>query len=389
VTLPLRRRPSCEQCLRPCSVCFCHTVHRLPTRTRVLMLQHPREHKVGIGTARLAHLSLPNSDLRVGLDFSADPAVQAALAPGAPSYVLFPRMDAIPLAELPRDRPINLVVIDGTWWQARKLLKLNPAVAALPAVAFTPRRPSGYLIRRQPAEFCVSTIEALAEALDMLEPEGGPFERLLDPFRAMVQRQHWFATQVRSQRHHHTARERKPQRPTLRMRLDAAWERLVCIQGEANAWSRKDPRRQPPETVHWVACRPSTGETFEAVIAPRRPLAPATTKHIGLGAEQLLGGASAGDWQRSWQSFCRPDDLLVAWGGFYRTLAASDGLALAPGGLELRAAVTQLLRRRLGTIEECAEVLGVEVSPLPLAGRGGRRLAALRAVVAALRVRIA
>jgi DTW domain-containing protein YfiP len=385
VTLPLPRRPSCTRCLRPSSVCFCHTIAVLPTRTRVLMLQHPRERKVGVGTARLAHLALPNSDLRVGLDFAADPAVQAALAPGAPSYVLFPRMDAIPLGELPRERPITLVVIDGTWWQARKLLKLNPAVAALPAVAFTPRRPSGYLIRRQPAEFCVSTIEALAEALEVLEPPGGSFERLLDPFRAMVERQRWYATQVRSQRHRHLAPARPPRRPTLRARIDAAWERLVCVQGEANAWARKDPRREPPETVHWVACRPASGETFEAVITPRRPLAPATTKHIGLSAEQIRAGGSAEAWQCSWLDFSRPDDLVVTWGSFYRQLAAGDGLALAPGGLELRAAVTQLLRRRLGTVEACAEALGLEVPPLPLAGRGGRRLSALRAVVAALR----
>ncbi len=380
---PLVRRPSCPRCERPVSVCFCSAVSVLPTRTRVLLLQHPRESKVGIGTARLAHLALPSSTLRIGLDFSQDPVVQAALAPPAPSYVLFPRPDAIPIAELPRDQPITLVVIDGTWWQARKLLKLNPAIAAMPAVAFTPRRPSGYLIRRQPAEFCVSTIEALAEALTALEPDGGPFERLLDPFRAMVERQRWYATEVRARRHYHAARVRA-ERPTLRTRLAADWERLVCVQGEANAWSRKDPRWEPPETVHWVAWRPATGETFEAVIAPRRPLAPATTKHIGLTAEQIQGGCSAEAWHRSWQGFCRPDDRLVHWGAFYRELAAGDGLQLAPGGFELRAAITQSLRRRVGTLEECASVLGITVSPLGLAGRGGRRLAALAAVVGEL-----
>jgi DTW domain-containing protein YfiP len=45
----------------------------------VLLLQHPKERRVGVGTARMAHLALPNSELRVGLDFSADPVVQAAV----------------------------------------------------------------------------------------------------------------------------------------------------------------------------------------------------------------------------------------------------------------------------------------------------------------------
>ncbi len=71
-------------------VCVCSHVTPLPTRTRVVLLQHPREHRVGVGTARLAHLSLPASSLHVGLDFDGDAAVCAALASDAPTYVLFP-----------------------------------------------------------------------------------------------------------------------------------------------------------------------------------------------------------------------------------------------------------------------------------------------------------
>lgn len=187
-----RARACCRRCGRPEVVCVCSLIHVLPTRTRVLLLQHPRECRVGYGTARLAHLALPNSELRVALDFAPDPVVQAVLAPGAGSYVLFPRHDAIAIAELPRDQPTTLVVIDGTWRQARKLLKLNPAIATLPAISLTPRRPSGYLIRKQPADYCLSTIEAVAEALQALEPDRGPFDRLLAPFRAMVERQRSF-----------------------------------------------------------------------------------------------------------------------------------------------------------------------------------------------------
>jgi len=187
------------RCRRPELVCYCDAIAQLPTRTRVVLLQHPRERRTPIGTARMAHLALPNSALRIGLDFSADPEVRAALDGPQPAYVVFPHPQAVAVADLPRDRPITLVVVDGTWWQAQKLLKLNPAVRALPHVAFTPRRPSEYRIRRQPAEHCVSTIEALAEVLDELEPEGGPFSRLLDPFRAMIARQIEFQTEDRGQ----------------------------------------------------------------------------------------------------------------------------------------------------------------------------------------------
>jgi len=165
--------------------CFCDRITVLPTRTRILLLQHPREQRVAIGTARMAQLALPNSRLRVGLDFAEDPEVLAILAQSHATYVLFPGPDASPIEQLPRDRGITLIVLDGTWWQARKLLKLNPAIARLPRVAFSPREPSAYVIRREPADFCMSTIEALAAVLKVLEPSSlGPSSSRLAARRA-------------------------------------------------------------------------------------------------------------------------------------------------------------------------------------------------------------
>jgi DTW domain-containing protein YfiP len=373
-------RASCASCLRPLAAgaCFCDRLTVLPTRTRVLLLQHPRERRVAIGTARLAHLALPQSELHVGVDFSHLPLDD--------SYVLFPSPQATPVAALPRDRPLTLVVLDGTWSQARKLLKLNPALARLPRVAFAPRAPSGYLIRRQPADFCLSTIEALAEVLETLEPEHGPFSRLLAPFHAMVARQKWFETSVHACRHRHPRKTRLPPRAALAARLAAEWPRLLCVQGEANAWPLRHPERAEPETVHWVAHRPATGETFEAVVAPRRVLAPATPTHIELTADRLRAGIDAAAWHAAWRTFSRPDDILVTWGRYYPGLAASDGLPLPAQTLDVRAEATRVLRRRLGTLEECTAALGATPAPLALAGRGGRRLAALVGALQSLRV---
>jgi DTW domain-containing protein YfiP len=375
-------RPSCARCARPLAVCFCAHLQVLPARTRVLLLQHPRERRMGIGTARMAHLSLPNSALRVGTDFSTDPVVIEALAGSSSPHVLFPGPQAVDIATLPRDSSLTLIVLDGTWWQARKLLKLNPVLAALPRVAFTPSQRSQYLIRRQPAEFCVSTIEALAQVLDTLEPGERSFARILDPFHAMVARQRWYETEVHTQRHHRVTPKRN-RRPSLKMRLAAQWSRLVCIQGEANAWPRNHVDRQDPETIHWVAERPATGETFEAVLAPRRPLAPATPAHVELPAERLLAGDTLEAWHSAWRAFARPDDVTVLWGTFYRDLALREGLPLGTDCIDLRGEMSQWLRARVGTIEECTTRF--DVHPVPrFPGRGGRRLAGITAVLQAV-----
>jgi len=358
----------------------------LPTRTRILLLQHPREQRVAIGTARMAQLALPNSRLRVGLDFSEDSEVADVVERSTASYVLFPGANATPIEDLPRDRDVTLVVLDGTWWQARKLLKLNPAIAALPRVAFRPQQPSAYLIRKEPAEFCVSTIEALAEVLKVLEPEGHRFERLLDPFHAMVARQRWFRDEVRSSRHHSPGRRRVSPRNALAARLAADWSRLVCIHGEANAWPRHHPAREAPETVHWVAHRPATDETFEAMMAPRQELADATPGHVGLSPERLRTAGTVEQWRDAWKGFTRPDDILVMWGTYYRDLAAADGLPLSVPSMNLRDEVSRLLRRRFGTVEASMDLLGATPALLSLSGRGGRRLSALVGALMSLRI---
>jgi DTW domain-containing protein YfiP len=367
-------------------VCYCAQLTERPTRTRVLVLQHPRERRVGIGTARMAQLALPNSLLRVGINFADDPVVTALLAEATPSYLLFPGPDARDVRTLALDQPITLVVVDGTWSQARTLVRSNPALAALPRIAFTPGRPSAYdRIRKEPADFCVSTIEALAEVLNVLEPDGEPFDPLLVPFHAMVDRQERFAREVASSRHQGRQRARRPPGPTLAMRLAADWPRLVCIQGEANGWPARDPARHEPEIVHFVACRPATGEIYEAVIAPRHPLAPLTPRHLELGAERLAAGGSVESWQRSWQAFSAPDSVVVQWGSFYSRLASADGLMLPQRRLDLRGELTQSsLRLRGGTLEDCVARLNLPIDPLALDGRAGRRLAALVGLVRAI-----
>src|SRR3569832_2071582 len=326
-------RPTCARCRRPVPVCYCADIHPLPTRTRVVLLQHPRVRHVGGYTARMAHLALPNSTLRLGLDFSIDPVVTAELTASPDTYLLFPGPNAQDAASLPRDRPLTLVVLDGTWWQARKLYKLNPRLAGLPQVAFTPRHASAYRIRRQFVVFCLLFFVVLVVVLFLLLLPGQPLERLLDPFHAMVARQERYAVEVASARHRHTGPPRP--RATAAGAADQAmaalaemWPRLVCIYGEANAWPKRQRERPASEIVHWLAVRPATGETFEAVVAPRQPLAPAIAGRLGIDEQALRDGHSLHSWRQSWAEFLRPDDVPVTWGMFHVDLAAADGLPL-------------------------------------------------------------
>ncbi|WP_047302603.1 tRNA-uridine aminocarboxypropyltransferase [Pseudomonas fluorescens] len=177
-------RARCERCLRPTGHCLCPLIPRLPSRTRVLLLQHPSEVNHALNTARLAALGLRNAQLLVGEVFEDLPALLAQ--PGYRTCLLFPADDAQPLqAYAETDEPLLLVVPDGTWRKARKLLHLNPSLAALPRVTLAAATPSRYRLRKAPGPGALSTLEAIVQALQVLEAPAS-FEPLLRPFEALI-----------------------------------------------------------------------------------------------------------------------------------------------------------------------------------------------------------
>ncbi|HVU51118.1 MAG TPA: tRNA-uridine aminocarboxypropyltransferase [Polyangia bacterium] len=396
---PVPKRALCAGCARPPVVCVCAHVTPLRTRTRVLILQHPRERHVPINTARLARLSLPDAILRRAVDFETDAVVTAALSGsdgGPPPYLLFPGPKAIDLATARPPGPITLVVLDGTWWQAGKLLRRNPRLASLPQLRLAPAAPSRYRIRREPHDHCVATIEAIALALRALEGDldDRAVAALLAPFDAMVEHQLAFRSGVRDARHLRAALARGP-RPPRRPRIPGlealrdAGERLVVVHGEANAWPLRVPGHPPPEIVQWLAWRPATGETFEALVRPRGPLAPSAALQLGLDAGALARGESWGAFRARWEAFAREDDVLCSWGHFPTATLAREDVRVPPSRVDARVAANALFGERHGSAEACARRLeeAGRVEPAAAAaapGRGGVRLEALRRIVEAL-----
>ncbi|WP_350647325.1 DTW domain-containing protein [Pseudomonas sp. HY13-MNA-CIBAN-0226] len=180
-------RIHCPRCLRPEAHCLCPLIPSLDSRTRVLVLQHPSEVNHALNTARLAALGLTNAELIVGEVFADLPALLNQ--PGYQARLLFPGEDTQTLQGYGADdQPLLLVVPDGTWRKARKLLHLNPLLATLPRVTLAQGGVSRYRLRKAPGPGALSTVEAIAQALQVLEAPMS-FEPLLKPFEALIEGQ--------------------------------------------------------------------------------------------------------------------------------------------------------------------------------------------------------
>lgn len=195
----------CLHCRRRLATCVCAYLRPFSTASRFVILMHPKEFKKEkVGTGRFSHLVLQNSEVLVGIDFDQDPAFQRRLADETyQTVVLYPGKNAIDLSE-PNSasqlagKPIQWVVIDGTWQCAKKMMRLTTSLHRLPRVSFAPGRTSEFQVKHQPRPECLSTAESLHQVLlDLnrlgMEHTEGREENLMEVFRKTVERQLEFA----------------------------------------------------------------------------------------------------------------------------------------------------------------------------------------------------
>ena len=160
----------------------------IDNRVFVLVLQHPQERREALSTAPLLCETLRNAKLAIGLSWPglaravggpAEPRRWAVLYLGAARSG--PPVERRELSVLDRHgEPIadpsailsglrGIVLLDGTWSQAKTLWWRNPWLLKLHRIVLDPSRPARLgRLRREPRRQALSTIEAAALALRYL-----------------------------------------------------------------------------------------------------------------------------------------------------------------------------------------------------------------------------
>jgi len=188
------KREKCYHCYRPSSSCMCGYICERETKTRFVILMHPKEfRKTKNGTGHFTNLSLKNCELHVGVDFTEHKVVNNILNdPKNQCYVLYPSESSINLntqnIEVEQKQTV-IFLIDSTWPCSRALLKQSPNIDALKKVSFTHTKSSAFKFKEQPNEYSLSTMEStlcLLELLNEHEVEALDLQGFLLPFEKMV-----------------------------------------------------------------------------------------------------------------------------------------------------------------------------------------------------------
>lgn len=171
-------------------LCICPSIPRYDLPTRIVLVMHHREWIKTTATGPLALEALPNSELRIHgypdrpLDFS-DLDI-----PERRTLLLFPGEDVPVLGRglLDQDdRPITLVVPDGTWRQASRMGRRLPGLDHAEMVRLPKGAPTEWGLRREYHPDGLATFEAIARALGIIESPAVQ-TGLEELFRLMVQR---------------------------------------------------------------------------------------------------------------------------------------------------------------------------------------------------------
>jgi DTW domain-containing protein YfiP len=218
---PAEPIPECPHCQKPMPLCICDSVTPIENRLSLLILQHPQEQDRALGTARLLARHFADATVRVGLSW---PSLSKAL--GRPvenaSHWAVLYLGSARAADLEAEGEIvaldrkggvadnqrsrlgkleGVVLLDGTWSQAKALWWRNPWMLKCQRVILNPARPSRYgRLRKEPRKDGLSTIEAAATMLaglekrpDIAESLNASFERMLARFREVQAEMHELA----------------------------------------------------------------------------------------------------------------------------------------------------------------------------------------------------
>src|SRR3954466_11355290 len=200
--------PACPSCGKPLPLCVCDSITPIESKIGLLILQHPQEQDRALGTARLLALHFRNAVVKIGLSW---PSLSKALGRPVsdPSRWAVLYLGSAKVADLDTERDIvainrkgeiednqrailkdieGIVLLDGTWSQAKALWWRNAWMLKCQRVILGPAQPSLYgKLRPQPRSDGLSTIEAAAMLLASLEKRpdieatlNASFERMLD-----------------------------------------------------------------------------------------------------------------------------------------------------------------------------------------------------------------
>ena len=161
-TTPRDLSGHCPRCLLQLEICVCRVLPSVSARTEVVLIRHITEQLMTSNTGRFAALALPNARI---LEYGGGEPFDPTPLTAPNTALLYCSGPPRPLSFVPE----RLIVLDGSFRQARRMYKRVPELRDLPELALPAPKVRPTRLRQPPQPEGMSTIEAIAAALSLLE----------------------------------------------------------------------------------------------------------------------------------------------------------------------------------------------------------------------------
>src|SRR5574344_371659 len=222
----------CYKCFKPKSNCLCKYTKEINTGIKFVFLMHPKEAKrQRSGTGILSHISLKNSEIIVGLEFEKNERLQE----------LFHDDKYFPVMMYPGDEPwtakkegfsdlyskktLLVLILDATWFCAKKIIQHNAFLLDLPRVSFYNQYESIFTFKKEPQVGYVSTIETCYYLIKELQ-EQDLLSKEIDPSPLLV-----------------------VFKEMIKLQLQAENERILGIRENSHSYEFKDTKLKEDRTI--------------------------------------------------------------------------------------------------------------------------------------------
>jgi DTW domain-containing protein len=162
----------CGICAASRTSCLCDVVPRIELRTKVCLVIHHRELSRSSNTGLLALRALVNSEMRIRGEGREALDLKDLITFQYRTFLFYPSGDAAELDEalvMQESTPIQLLVPDGTWRQARKIHSRHLELRNLPRVKISKPNNSTFQLRAQSRPERMATLQAIAQGLGLIE----------------------------------------------------------------------------------------------------------------------------------------------------------------------------------------------------------------------------
>lgn len=188
-----RSKDRCLKCHMRRVLCICDLAVQLELKTKIIVLLHKRESSRPTNTGRLLKLAIPNVEVRIRGDKDLPMNSEGLVLPDRENLLFYPSGKAVELSQEFLEtitKPINLIVPDGSWRQAAKVMKRESVLKDVTHVKLPVGPIPKHRLRKESKPGGLSTFEAVARALGFIE-DPSVQKNLEDFFKILAERTLW------------------------------------------------------------------------------------------------------------------------------------------------------------------------------------------------------